>query len=318
MDATALSACRRWVDVATLASGAALRLALYEIRGRGDGPTLGLSALIHGDEIVGVEVIRRIAADLRPEDLRGRLLLLPVANPLAFEALTRGTPHAVEIANLNRVFPGDPTGDLTARLADVIAREFLAACTHLIDLHAGGTHPVVDYGIALHDLEFGLAFGQRIVRRAGGYAGTLGALAAARRIPAYVPELGGGYLTDERYIELGVRGVRNLMCHLGMVDGRPQRPRQQTVLDHVVALRPGCGGLLYPTVSLEALGTEVPAGTVLGRVVSPYTFETLEELRAPFARSLLVLLRAGLTRVNPGDYAFMVGDGDTAQQLTGE
>jgi predicted deacylase len=306
----------RWVDVATLASGAPLRLAVHEIAGtRGDGPTLGISALIHGDEIVGLEVIRRLIATTDPATLRGRLVLLPVANPLAFEALTRGTPLAVEVGNLNRVFPGDPSGDLTSRLAAVLTREFIGPITHLIDLHGGGTHPLVDYGISLHDLEFGLAFGMRVVRETRTYAGTMGALAGELGKPSFVPELGGGYVADERYVEMGLRGVRNTMIRLEMLDGRPELPDEQLVVETVAGVRPGHGGLLVPAVTMEALGSEVPGGTVLGRVVSPYTFETLEELRAPFERSLVVLLRPALTRVNPGDYAYMLADAGGMQRV---
>jgi hypothetical protein len=299
----------RWVDIATLANGAPLRLALHEITGtRGEGPTLGVSALIHGDEIVGTEVIRRIMQTTDPRTMRGRLLLLPVANPLAFEALTRNTPLAVEAGNLNRVFPGDPEGDLVGRLAAVLTHEFVEPITHLVDLHGGGTHPIVDYGISLHDLEFGLAFGMRIVREARTYAGTMGALAGERGKPVFVPELGGGYVADERYVAMGVRGIRNVMKRLEMIDGELERPDEQLVIETVAAVRPGHGGLLVPALPLEALGTEVQAGTLLGSVVSPFTFETLDELRAPFERSLVLLLRPVLTRVNPGDYAFMLGD----------
>lgn len=306
----------RWVEVATLATGASLRLALHEIAGeRGDGPTLGISALIHGDEIVGVEIIRRIAETTDPRALRGRLLLLPVANPLAFEALTRGTPLAVEVSNLNRVFPGDAQGDLVGRLAAAVTREFIGPITHLLDLHGGGTHPIVDYGISLRDLEFGLGFGMGIIRETRTYAGTMGALAGEQGRPAFVAELGGGYLADDRYIALGVRGVRNVMKRLEMIEGEPELPDEQRVVEDVVAVRPGHGGLLVPALPLDALGTEITGGTLLGRVISPYTFETLEELRAPFARSLVVLLRPVLSRVNPGDYAFMLGDAGRMRRI---
>ncbi len=307
---------RRWVDVCTLASGSPLRLALLEIGSSTDGPRLGVSALIHGDEIVGVEVIRRLTEVVNPRSLRGSVLLLPVANPLAFEALSRGTPLAVEIGNLNRVFPGDPEGDLSSRLAHAITTEFLEPITHFVDLHAGGTHPVVDYCISLHDLDFALAFGQRVVRQVQGYAGTLGAAAAAQGKPALVAELGGGYLVDDHYINLGIRGILNVMKHLGMIDGAPELPREQLVIERVTTLRSAHGGLLYPAVGLDALGKEVAEKTLLGRVCSPYTFETLEELRAPYRRNVVLLLRVALTRVNPGDYAFMVGDAEGAQTRT--
>jgi predicted deacylase len=306
----------RWIDVCTLASGAPLRVAIHEIAGARDGPTLGVSALIHGDEITGPEIIRRLLETIDPGRLRGRVRLVPVANPLAFQALTRGMPLAVENNNLNRVFPGDPSLDLPARLARALEVEFLDGVTHLVDLHAGGTFPIVDYCISLRDLDMALAFGQRVIRQVEGYAGTMGALAAARGKPTLVAELGGGYVLDDRYVEMGVRGVLNVMRYLGMLDGRPQRPASQTVVREVATLRPGHGGLLYSQVGPPQIHQEVSGDAVLGRVVSPYTFETLEELRAPFARNVLLLLRAGITAANPGDYAYMLGNLDGARTVT--
>jgi len=305
----------RWIDICTLASGAPLRIALHEITGSRDGPTLGVSALIHGDEITGPEIVRRLLETVDPGRLRGRVRLLPVANPLALQALTRGMPLAVENSNLNRVFPGDPSLDLPARLARVLEVEFVDGLTHLVDLHAGGTFPIVDYCISLRDLEMALAFGQRVIRQVEGYAGTMGALAAAGGRPTLVAELGGGYILDDQYVEMGVRGVLNVMRHLGMLDGRPQLPTSQTVVREVATLRPGHGGLLYSQIGPQQINAEVPGGTVLGRVVSPFTFEPLEELRAPFARNVILLLRFGITATNPGDYAYMLGNLEGARTV---
>jgi predicted deacylase len=306
----------RWIEVCTLASGAPLRIAVHEINGAPGGPTLGVSALIHGDEITGPEVVRRVIDAVDPARLRGRLRLVPVANPLAFQTLTRGTPLAVEAGNLNRVFPADPTLDLPARLAQALQTQFLDEITHLVDLHAGGTFPIVDYSISLRDLDMALAFGQRVVRQVEGYAGTMGALAAAQQKSSLVPEIGGGYALDTDYIEMGVRGTLNVMRHLKMIDGRVELPPQQTVLREMTTLRPGHGGLLYSQITAGAMSTEIPRDTLLGRVVSPYTFETLEEFRAPYARNVVVLLRQGITAVNPGDYGFMVGNLEGARVVT--
>jgi predicted deacylase len=311
-----VSARVRWIDVSMLASGAPLRVAVHEIDGAADGPTLGVSALVHGDEITGPQICRAVRNAVDPARLRGRLRLVPVANPLAFQALSRSTPLAVEVGNLNRVFPADPALDLPARLAHALQTQFLDEVTHLVDLHAGGTFPIVDYTISLHDLDTALAFGQRVVRRVAGYAGTLGALAAAQGKPAVVAELGGGYVRDGDYVALGVRGVLNVMRHLGMLEGVVDRPRQQIVLSRMATLRPAHGGLLESAVDVGRMHGELPAGTLLGRVRSPYTFEVLEELRAPFARNVVVLLRQGVTAVNPGDYAYMLGDLEGAQVVT--
>ncbi|MDR7418879.1 MAG: succinylglutamate desuccinylase/aspartoacylase family protein [Armatimonadota bacterium] len=306
----------QWIDVCTLATGAPLRLAVYDIVGSRDGPTLGVSALIHGDEITGPEIVRRVVEQTDPATLRGRVRLIPVANPLAFQTVTRGMPLAVEAGNLNRVFPGDPTLDLASRLARVLELHFLDTITHLVDLHAGGTFPIVDYSISLRDLDMALAFGQRVVRPVDGYAGTMGALAAAKGKPSLVAEVGGGYVLDAEYVEMGVRGIVNVMRHLGMLDGALQLPPTQTVVREITTVRPGHGGLLYSHLGVDQINREVAGGTLLGRVVSPYTFETLEELRAPFDRNIVLLLRPGVTPVNPGDYAYMLGNLDGARTVT--
>ncbi|MDR7554310.1 MAG: succinylglutamate desuccinylase/aspartoacylase family protein [Armatimonadota bacterium] len=306
----------RWIEVSMLASGAALRVPVHEIDGAADGPTLGVSALVHGDEITGPQIVRAVRDAVDPRRLRGRLRLVPVANPLAFQALSRGTPLAVEIGNLNRVFPADPTLDLPARLAHALQTQFLDEVTHLVDLHAGGTFPIVDYTISLYDLDAALAFGQGVVRQVSGYAGTLGALAAAGGKTAIVAELGGGYVRDDHYVALGVRGVLNVMRHLGMLDGAIERPPRQVVVTRMATLRPAHGGLLESALDVAAMHREIAGGTLLGRVRSPYTFEVLEELRAPFARNVVVLLRQGVTAVNPGDYAYMLGDLDDARIVT--
>ena len=133
----------RWIEVATLATGAPLLVPVHEVDGGAAGPCLGVSALLHGDEVTGPEVVRRVLDGVDPENLRGRLRLVPVANPLAFQTLTRVTPGSIEISNLNRVFPADPTLDLAARLAHALQTQFLDEITHLVDLHAGGTFPIV-------------------------------------------------------------------------------------------------------------------------------------------------------------------------------
>jgi hypothetical protein len=288
---------------------------VHGIDGASAGPTLGVSALVHGDEMTGPEIIRRVIGQVDPAKLRGRLRFVPVANPLAFQAVTRVTPLSIEISNLNRIFPGDPAGDLAARMARALEVGFLNECTHLVDFHAGGTFPLVDYSISLYDVDMALAFGQYVVRPVDSYYGTMGALAAGQKKAVLVPEIGGGYALDEQYIQLGVRGVFNVMRHLGMLDGKPDLPPTQIVINEHMTLRPGHGGLLHSELGHQHIRTDVPKGTLLGRVLSPYTFETLEELRAPYDRNVIILLRAGITPANVGDYCYMIGNLDGARTV---
>ncbi len=121
-------------------------------------------------------------------------------------------------------------------------------------------------------------------------------------------ELGGGSFRDQHYVEHGVRGIRNVLKQLGMLEGEVERLPEQTIVTEMAVIRPRFGGVLYPEIGLDQLGNEVAGGTLLGRVVSPYTFETLEEIRAPFERGVMILLRGGMMRVHPGDYGYMVAN----------
>jgi predicted deacylase len=105
----------------------------------------------------------------------------------------------------------------------------------------------------------------------------------------------------------------NVLKQLGMIDGEIVRPPQQTIVSEMAVIRPRVGGMLYPEIGLDQLGKEVRGGTLLGRVLSPYTFETLEEIRAPFDLGYMILLRGGMMRVNPGDYGYMVANAQTAR-----
>ena len=160
------------IPLTVLASGAEVQLVLHELAGRrGTGPTLGISAAIHGDEAVGVEILYHLRQRLDPASLRGRVLLLPVANPLAYQANTRNTP--LDMTNLNRVFPGDPAGWFTEHLADSITRRFLLVLVAYVDLHAGGAYPTVDYVYVFTDERLSRSFGSRyLYRSAQPFAGT--------------------------------------------------------------------------------------------------------------------------------------------------
>ncbi len=295
-----------WLPITTLASGMELRLPLHRVVGTQPGPVLGVTAGIHGDEYLPVEVVRRLVIELNPASLRGTVLAIPVVNPLAFEAQTRNTP--LDMVNLNRVFPGDPGGWLTEQLAAVVANQFLPQIQYLIDLHSGGAQPTVDYVYIQNDEAMSRAFGfPTLYRPPHPFTGTLSETAEPLGIRCMVVEMGGGMLANETYLARGLRGVINVMKHLKMLEGQPEIPAQQSVVTNMATIRPRFGGLLHPGVTLDDIGRVVPQGTLLGTVINPYTFEILEEIRAPFERNLMILLRGAITKVHPGDYAYMLG-----------
>lgn len=302
----------REIPVTTLANGHRLALPVHEINGHYPGPTLGMTALIHGDELLPNVIFRKLWQELDPAQLRGKIIMIPVANPLALESFTRNTP--LDMSNLNRVFPGAADGMFTDQLAHIIMEQFVPGLDYLVDWHAGGTFPVVDYVFMSPGAPtLAHAFGLPVIYDGPIFEGALANLTEKQGIPTIVIEIGGGALRDTMYIELGLRGAYNVLKELDMLDGDPIVPDEQILVKQLATIRPNTGGVLYPEVGLDHLGKVVPGGSVLGRVISPYTFDELEVLEAPFERSLLVLVRATPTRVNPGDYAFMAANPDASK-----
>ncbi|HXX38574.1 MAG TPA: M14 family metallopeptidase [bacterium] len=301
------------VPVGTLASGAEISVPIHELRGEaGDGPTLGLMACLHGDEQVGTEILYRLMATVDPAQLRGRLLVVPVANPLAYEAITRNTP--LDMHNLNRVFPGGGEGFFTHQLAGVLVEHVLNKIDYYVDFHAGGAYATVDYLFIENAEELSRAFGSPVLfrpPRGYGYGGSTASYTVGRGVPTVTVELGGGAIDQTAYVQRGVAGVLNIMRKIKMIPGEPAPAPRQTVLRTLLTMRPRAGGVLVPEVT--ALNVQVPKGTVLGRTLSPYSFKELEVFRAPFEPSVTVLVRVTPCRINPGDYGYMIGDLSTAE-----
>ncbi len=300
----------RPIHVATLASGMEITLPLHEIAGDRDGPTLGISAGIHGEEAVGVEIVYRFLTTMDLSGLAGRLLVLPVANPFSYAANSRTTP--IDGGNLNRLFPGNPDGMLTEQLAHKMAEEFLRKIDYYVDLHAGGAYPTVDYVYILNAEELSRAFGSRLLYRPTEMlAGTSVSVTRERNVPSVVVELGGGDIEQSAYVDRGIRGLANVLRTLKMLPGNPLPPPPQIVLREIAILRPHQGGLLLPKVT--EMGGEVRRGQVLGRIVSPYSLEELEVIRCPFERGVVVLTQLTPNVVEPGIFGFMIGNLATAE-----
>ena len=298
------------IPVSTLASGYSLSIPVLVVTGARPGPRIGVSAMIHGDEIEGLLIVRELWRSIDPSELAGSLWMMPVANPLAMEAITRNTP--IDMLDMNRLFPGAPDGWLSEQQAHAITNGFISRIDYLIDIHAGGTFPWVDYCYVLNDEALSRAFLSALLYKpATMYPGTTAAAALARNIPMTVVEIGGGYHDQAEHVRNGVNGVRNMLRHLGALPGRVERRERQLLLHDIKVMRPRHGGLCLPVNPL-APGTWLDGRLALAEIVSPHSFEILETLTTPFDRNVVVLSRNYATRINPGDYAFMIGNGATA------
>ncbi|SFZ85553.1 N-alpha-acetyl-L-2,4-diaminobutyrate deacetylase [Devosia enhydra] len=238
------------------------------------GPTLLLTGGVHGDEYEGPVALLELARNLRPEGLTGRVIIVPVANPLAFAAGARTSPE--DGGNLARLFPGDPAGGITALIAEGIDRLLLPLADCVVDLHAGGKTldymPATlaripeDHVLAGKVIAAMQAFGAPLALAAlkSESRGTLVAAALARGIPAFATELGGAGGLSPTTMAIARDGIARMMAHLGIAAARlsDARPRLMLVPPEGY-LRAPHAGVFEPIV---ALGETVAEGDVAGRL----------------------------------------------------
>lgn len=307
------------IPVTTDLGGNDITLHAHLIVGARPGPTLTLTSTLHGVEWLSIEMIRRTVEALDPAQLTGAVLALPVVNPPALGAFTRSTPGDSDMPDLNRIFPGK--GTWTSELiAKTVVREVLPHTSALIDYHLGIWGST--FGYVVHGTDFpdpatnaaseamALAFDLPIVGRQRiavkpGTGSLVGYAGIEMGIPSCIAELGGtGFApeVEEGWIQACVDGVLNAMRVLEMLPGSPPAPRRYLAHETKQRVNPSFGGLLFPARQDEHFGRAVQAGEVLARVVSPYTFEVLEELVAPFDG--YVAYYARWYPVQPGDWAF--------------
>jgi predicted deacylase len=243
-----------------------LTLPLCVIHGRRPGPKLFVCAALHGDEIVGVEIVRRLIRR-RYRGLAGTLVLVPVANQHGFLAHDRYLPDR---RDLNRSFPGRQRGSLTARLARLLFDEVVRRSNYGIDLHAGsgfrGNLPQLR--VNLEDpraAELALAFAPPVVIDAKYRPGSLRAAAAEYGIPLLVYEAGEALRVASNDVRVGIRGVLGVMRSLGMLPNtEPVRPQRSPFIARRSRwLRAPRSGLFVPQIEL---GSDVATGAILGTI----------------------------------------------------
>ncbi|MGB3027469.1 succinylglutamate desuccinylase/aspartoacylase family protein [Paradevosia shaoguanensis] len=295
----------------THADGSDALLFVHELVGEQDGPTIGISGSIHGNENAGSQAVLELFRAIKDKPLKGRILLLPVANPRAFAVNHRFTP--LDELNLNREFPGDPRGNYTQQLADALANHYFNELDYHIDLHSGTDRPTVDYVYIWNDEPLSRAFGSKCLYRpvegkAGTvYAGTTKSVTMDRHGTKVVTvELGGGIVDQGPYVERTVNGLLNMLRHLGVIEGAVQPNPKQIVVTELAGIRPKHGGWLEPLC--PANGEVIKGGQLLGRVVSPYDFEVIEEIPTPFENGVMIMQHLTRNVVEAGDYGFMVGN----------
>jgi len=281
------------------------------VRGARPGPCVWLTAAIHGDELNGVEVIRRVLARVTCEKLRGTVLAVPIVNVFGFNARSRYLPDR---RDLNRCFPGSPTGSLASQLAHLLMTEVVAHGDVGLDLHTGSDHrfnlPQIRANLDdAQTLRLAEAFHAPITMHAGVRDGSLRGAATGPGKPVLLYEAGEPQRFNGECIEVGVRGVMNVLRVLDMMPPRsaaskakrpdPTEPSVRVPSSQWV--RAKRSGIFRPIANL---GEQVPKGARLGGIADAFG-RNRSSLKAPFDG--VVIARVNNPLVHRGDGVVHLG-----------
>lgn len=275
------------------------------------GPVLCLTAAIHGDELNGIEMVRRVVYDVDPQHLSGTLIGIPIVNLQGFR---QGSRYISDRRDLNRHFPGHPRGSAASRIAHSLFSKVIRRCDALVDLHTGSFHrtnlPQVRGDLRIDAVShLTKGFGATSVLNGGGPLGSLRRAATDIGVPAVTLEAGEPLRFQPEEVNHGVRALRSLMNHLEMVPRFRRWGEPQPVYYESHWVRANEGGIL---VSVVKLGAAVAKGSLLGTITDPIT-NRRTEVRSPYDGRLLGM--ALNQSVIPGFAAYHIGIRRTEAEL---
>ena len=286
-----------------LFEGVAVTTPVLVINGTRPGPTLCMTAAVHGDELNGIEMVRRVMHDLTPENISGAIIGVPIVNVQGFR---RGSRYLPDRRDLNRYFPGNPNGSAAARIAHSFFVNVVVHCDALVDLHTGSNEranlPQIRADLRDPDVvTLTQGFGSMVVMHSTPGVGTLRYAATRAGIPSVTLEAGGPSLLELTEVRHGVRGIETLITSLGMSRKVSLWGAPEPVYYRSSWVRANNGGILLADVSL---GSTVRKGDLLGTITDPMS-NVSSELRSPFQGRIIGMARNQV--VMPGFAAFHVG-----------
>lgn len=282
------------------------------VNGAEPGPVLCLTAAIHGDELNGIETVRRVMHNLNPKSLSGAVIGVPIVNMQGFQ---RSSRYLADRRDLNRHFPGDPRGSLASRIAHSFFHEVVAHCNAVVDIHTGSF-----YRTNLPQLRGDLSdpkvvkltqgFGSTVVLHSGGARGTLRHAAVNAGIPTVTLEAGAPMVLEEDAVSHSVKGIRTLLHQLGMVSRFRLWGDPEPVYYNSTWQRATTGGMIFSSVKL---GQSVRKGDLLGTVTNPIT-NVRTEIRSQHNGRVLGMAMDQV--VQPGFAAYHIGIQAPQEQIS--
>lgn len=292
------------LPISVLSNHTPVNLSVKVINGRRPGPVFFISAAVHGDEIMGVEIIRRVLASRQIRQIRGTLLAVPVVNAFGFISNSRYLPDR---RDLNRTFPGSDKGSLAAQLADLFLNEVVMRADFGIDLHTAAVHrtnlPQIRYADPSGRMRaLARAFGAPVVIEADTREGTLRQTARERGVEMLLYEAGEALRFDEFSIRIGVRGILAVMREMGMLPSKALKPAKRPPIRSRSSywMRADAGGILR---AHKTIGDLVETDEVVGYISDPFGDQ---EVEVRVRDGGLVIGRTNLPVVNQGDALFHI------------
>ncbi|KGK97774.1 succinylglutamate desuccinylase [Methanococcoides methylutens] len=287
---------------------------VHVIHGNRPGPCLVICAAIHGDELNGVEIIRRVLAHKTLNNIKGTLIAIPIVNVFGFVSRSRYLPDR---RDLNRSFPGSKSGSMASRLANILMTEIIDHCTHVIDLHTGtvGRENLPQIRACLRvDNEteaIARAFSVPVIINSELRDGSLREAARENNIPALLYEAGEALRFDEVSIRAGVRGILGVMYYLGMRPKSRKRKEYKTLISRSTQwIRAPESGILR---SVVPLGTLVKKGEILAYINDPLGEI---EMRVLSSVSGIVIGRTNLPLVHEGEAIFNIAKFSKEEEIS--
>ncbi len=280
-----------------------ISMPIHVVRARKDGPTVFVSAAVHGDEINGIEIIRRLIQLKSFRLTAGTLILVPIVNVYGVLSQSRYMPDR---RDLNRSFPGSSKGSLAGRVADKFLSEIVQHCQYGIDLHTGAIHrsnlPQIRANLECDETKvLAEVFGVPVLLNANLRDGSLRQSAVESDTKILLYEAGQALRFDELSIRAGLRGILQVLSHLGMTKRKEIRSKSLPFIANASSwVRASTSGIV---TSLRNLGDLVEKGDALAKIGSPFgeVFETLVA-----SRSGIIIGKQNIPLVQEGDAMFHV------------
>lgn len=293
------------ISVARLYDFTEMSIPIHVHHGEKEGPVLFVCAALHGDEINGVEIIRKLLKLKSLQKIHGTLVAVPIVNVYGFNARSRYLPDR---RDLNRCFPGSANGSLGSRLAHIFNEEILSKATYGIDLHTGAIYrknlPQIRGCLENPETKkLAKVFGTPVILNSEIRDGSLRQAAQDRGIPLLVYEAGEALRFDEKAIQTGVSGIQNVMRAIGMLPAaKPTEKDKKVSKGHIANssywIRAPQSGTL---IKQKKLGHPVKKGDRLGFITDPFGQQKVDVIAE---HSGLIIGSVTLPLVNRGDAIF--------------